>query len=419
MRLRILARRYNSGWKNEMPSVSDIRWESEYGDGSVVSRPGLPKKTIGASIEEQDKYLRGKEKLNDEPITRSNRFRENQTLEEEFRKKNSSNDSPLTRYTDDLITERIISSKQPPQGYSSIISQETIERSADITKAGVQAVFKSMEGIDLSESSEIISVKNPPALIVPNTRGMFRDSARTKLSDQVADYKDSQEWFHEKLKTIVLVTNSNSHGAEYAEALPEANFIIVSETNTSFFRIVSNGCSQSDGFAPENMKFVKADVAFYFQNIVPDESVDEVHFIHPNTCSSYDQSHKRVPTTELFQLIHQKLKVGGSVRLLTKSTSFFDWVFFEARYCHCEFKKREVDDSQLSTLMLEAQKETHLSIPTDWSVSQKSSLQRTFISEWEKVGPTPELIYDLNQKYSYRRMNHSALGGPLKRQSWR
>eukprot|EP01060_Flectonema_neradi_P010025 TRINITY_DN17164_c0_g1_i1.p1 TRINITY_DN17164_c0_g1~~TRINITY_DN17164_c0_g1_i1.p1 ORF type:complete len:439 (+),score=62.25 TRINITY_DN17164_c0_g1_i1:44-1318(+) len=422
MRIRLLARRFQSsqagaGWRTEMPSVSDIQWESTHGDGAVVSRPGLPKKTKGASIDEQDRYLKGKRLLNEDPPQRRNKNKETEDLRKEFRKNNPSK-SLLTQYTDDLITEKIASSKAPPQGSSPVVNQSDIARSADLTKNGVIEIMKAVEGVDLSRTTDIINVKKPPALIVPNTTGMFRDEQRRIIAASTESYVDSQSWFTEKQKTIVLITVRNTHGAAYARAVPDANFIVLTETNSSFFRTVDNGCDSDDGFAPENLKFARCGIDFYFQKIIPDASIDEIHFIYPAPFAPYAHSHKRKPTTELFELMHQKLKVGGRIRLLTDNSNFFDWVSFEAAYSQCQYERLDLskNGSQPSKIMLEAQNETGIEIQTNWD---NKSPDEAFVSEWVKTEPTPEMIYDLNEKFSYRRMNHAALGGPLRRESWR
>ncbi|KAJ9443084.1 hypothetical protein DIPPA_22345 [Diplonema papillatum] len=402
-------------WKRKgLPSVAEVQWRAQYGAGVHGRLKGVPvDRAQHASLDDQQRYLDTAEALSTHSsrlntpgdARKARRFKD---WREEMKAQMSATAAKNSgsEWVDDTKTLSKLSNLK--RSKMTVVTRELVESFplVNLRKQGVADLFKALEGKDLAFSSDVVHVANPSCCVLPNTSGIHRGKVRDIL--QQKSYGDSAAWYTEREKTVFIMADCNNAGNNWAVNGPDVTFILGANLVSGLFRNVSQGCT-GDGQPPANLKFVRSEMPAYmfFDDAVPDESIDEFILPFPSTYAAADMAHKRLPHSDFLQLVHAKLKVGGIVRVTTHNPRYHEWVRVQFLKCICPWESVPNPDPRLSPVVSKVED----------TIQQGDALQPWFgardhvvlAQEWRKPEQTPERVMDVNAKYSFLRRNQPEL----------
>ena len=405
-------------WRGKRsPSVKEVAWHAQYGEGEGTRLRGVPKGVAkNASLAEQREYVDTRAELRGLPTRRRQPYRyvdvqaeaRRRRVEEarrNFRDVDAAaanapvlSDAEVSRRMTNL--HRIAHTHVDWQLVSSFAQVDTSLQS-------VQKVVEGLDGIDSAFDRHIVHTADPPMLFIPNTIGAPKEKWRRVLATK--DYTQSTRWYSEAPGKVVMVLSESGTSTivDWAEQSPDTTYIVLADLVPGLFRNLTL-CGDN---VPANVKFVRTNLAFYFKHkkAIPDASIDEVILSFPPNYANHKSAHKRYPDKALLCLIHQKLKVGGLVRVETHNPDYHDWTTLQFETCYAPYERVEgsVDLPPSVLAIRESSTETLPSLLSGMCTGNKDRVSR--VQEWQKKEATPERVYDINDEFQFVRVIHQAL----------
>jgi len=110
---------------------------------------------------------------------------------------------------------------------------------------------------------------------------------------------------------------------ERAAKHPERHFLGIDYA----WRFLREGHERAVQRGLSNLFFYKAEASDVVGRLIPDESIDVFHIYFPDPWPKRQQRKRRLLTPEFFQLLHRRLKPGGTLELATDNFEYL--IFFK------------------------------------------------------------------------------------------
>jgi tRNA (guanine-N7-)-methyltransferase len=244
-------------------------------------------------------------------------------------------------------------------------------------------------------------------IVIPATRGKYREHLRDEFA--AFPFPTLSKWFGNAKPTALEIGCGEGHWVvEQARAQQHRNYIAM-DNNLERMAV---GLDMASGLAPSDrvsapsstpldgpfrdtsdLRWVLGDANFFLW-AVPHQ-YDAVYLNFPDPWSSKLSSWRRLLSPAFVQLVHQRLKVGGRLHVVTDNRSYVNWALQSVQAADCEF---------VNVLPAPG----FVSLPTDYGYSAfreqwEVEGRDCYYMEWSKTAESSEALLGANRAFDFGR----------------
>jgi len=172
-----------------------------------------------------------------------------------------------------------------------------------------------------------------------------------------------------------------------AQESPDRDFIGIEqhwERICKTLRVMTRGQSSASGLF-ENIRVLRVDARVVFERLFASKSIDIVYCLFPCPWPKKGHIKNRLFNNNFLRLLNNRLKKGGTVRIVTDFYPYFEWVLAEVKGAgfrvetaavqpqyDTKFERKWRDEGQEEFFKLDLFKKRHIEVPVQKDIALKN-----------------------------------------------